>query len=137
MTTRLEDTAVRFRTVLLLFSFLLFAFAASGRSDRESACSSQHPSHEASVFVSSSHTDAITASYINIYASPEISSNILHNSSLNFFNHEYAITGHSRELRQSLKSYVETYLSIKPLPVLRYCYHISSFDSKEELPALS
>jgi hypothetical protein len=137
MTNQKENNTLSLRTIILLVSFLLFAFAASGRSDRESACSSQHPSREASVFVSSSHTDAITASYINIYVSPEISSNILHNSSLNFFNHEYAITGHSRELRQSLKSSVETYLSIKPLPVLRYCYHISSFDSKEELPALS
>jgi hypothetical protein len=137
MTNQKENNTLSLRTIILLVSFLLFAFAASGRSDRESVSSSQYPSHEASVFFSSSHTDAITASYIHIYASPEIPSNILHNSSLNFFNHEYAITGHRREIRQSLKSSIEAYLSIKPLPVLRYCYHICSSDSEEELLAFS
>jgi hypothetical protein len=132
-----EDTDQTYRTILFIILFTVFAIAATIKSNCQSSYSLPSSSQNELAFGNSPRrVDAIIFDAIPLPFIIKTSDCTLHNTNLNLFDLQYKISDYNRRITQNIILLQKTRLSIIPVPLWRFCFHLPSGEN-EDLPVLS
>lgn len=126
-----------FGTILFMTLFLICALAFSNKSSCQDKDSLPYSSQYELVFSNNSFNEnAIIFDAVPVTIFTRTLVCVLHNTSLNLFDLQYQISGYNRRIAQNIISLQEARLSIEPVPLLRFCFHLPLSENKD-LPVLS
>jgi hypothetical protein len=127
-----ENTNNILDLILYLAFFFIFTFSSSDKSDRQSSyalsCSSQY---ELVYGYDSSHPNAVVVDHVYLERVPEICMNKIYHPDLILYNEHYRIAGYNKKISLSIKSFQKTLLGIEPVPIWKFYFHLTSFDSED------